>query len=570
MLNEISIRFSGEQGSGVQFTGQFAANYFSRLGYHVFAINDFESRIRGGYSFTQIRIGVNDVNCAKQAPDILIPFSLSVVDQDLDTISEATTLIIPKGFSNESLKNSNNNLITFEDVLQTNQLRYINTFYVALLTGIFNAGFDILKETIKEKLNKKPIETLNANIDVAETGYKYGAGLKLDSFKLTAPEKPNEDRKAMSGALAISAGIAAANCRFYSAYPMSPSTSIIEHLSDWAKESGIITEQAEDEISAMNLALGASYAGVRAMTGTSGGGMALMGETVSLAAVAEVPIVIANAQRPGPATGLPTRTEQGDLLFTLFMGHGEFTKIILAPGTQEKSFELAQKAFYLADKYQVPVFILSDQYLMDGIKTCPPLRPTPEYKERFIDMGNNNNGEYLRYKSTDNGVSPRMIPGLSNTHVTADCHAHDESGLKSESGEIKADLTNKLLKKRDAILNDISTPWLSQYEPAKNLVIGWGSSFGVINDALKLLNVTSHSATHMHFHEVYPLDADFIRNIREKHENVICVENNATGQFASLLKMEADIKVDHKVLKYNGRPFYLDELAKELERKMVK
>ena len=568
MRDEITIRFSGEQGSGVQYIGQLAANYLSTLGYYVFVVSDFESRIRGGYSFTQLWISRVHINSVKKSPDILIPFSKTVINRDVETILDDTLIIVTKDSINDSVKSYNRIFIDSNDILRKDQLKFINTFLLSILAGVFGTDLGVLKEILKMSLTRKGDEVVASNIVVSEIGYKYGKELRLENFRLIPSEIGKDDKRALSGSLSLANGIAEAGCKFYCAYPMSPSTSAMEHIAEISNKFGIIVEQAEDEISALNMALGAAYTGVRSMTGTSGGGLALMGETVSLAAIAEIPIVILNAQRPGPATGLPTRTEQGDLFFTLFMGHGEFTKIVLAPGSQEKTFELAQKAFYLADKYQVSVFILTDQYLMDSIKTCEKMVPISEYKERFILFEDEKDIPYLRYKITDNGISERKIPGFTNSCVVADSHIHDEAGLITEDGYRKNGLTEKFLKKKEIILDDISKPYIHENNSNENLVIGWGSTFGVISDAVKLLNKKKIMISHMHFHEIYPLHVDYIKQVCEKYKNVICVENNATGQFASLLKMEVSISVENKILKYNGRPFYLDELMCELERNL--
>lgn len=571
MINEITIRFSGEQGSGVQYTGKFAASYLNDLGYDVFAVNDFESRIRGGYSFVQLRVGINPGYSIKREPDLLFVYSKSVIERDLETISPDTIIILSKEFYTDKLKYHKTHLVNFNELLKKDESKYINTFFVAVVSGIFNTDFETLKKTLISGLEKKGTDVIDCNLSVAHAGYKQAAILKIESFKLHKPNNSAQKTKPLSGSHVLSAGIVAANCRFYSAYPMSPATSIMEHLSDWSKEFNIVVEQAEDEIAAINLAIGASYAGVRAMTGTSGGGMALMSEAVSLAAVSETPIVIANAQRPGPGTGLPTKTEQSDLLFTLFMGHGEFTKIILAPGTHEKAFELAQKAFYLADKYQVPVFILTDQYFMDSLKSCKKLRASKVFQERFIDFNSDNETPYLRYKLTNNGISPRKIPGYFNKRIVGDSHTHDESGMIAELSRIKIDMTDKLLKKKEAILKDIEPPYISNKNLAKNIVIGWGSTFGVLDDAIKILNQKGYQISHIHFHELYPLSCDCLKqNNKSNIKKIICVENNATGQFANLLKMEQDIIISDKILKYDGRPFYLNEIIYELERKLQK
>ncbi len=564
MLKEITIRFCGEQGSGVQFTGQLMSDYLTRAGYHVFAVNDFESRIRGGYSFVQLCAGTSEVYSIKKEPEVSIPFSRSVVENDIKTLSPNTVLILPNDSVTESINAFKKHVIDLDKLLDKSSLPFRNTFFVSFLAALLGTELELLKDAIQFNIKRKGTEIIENNLRVAETGYNYARKKDIEDFLLDKPENPKDKKRALSGSYAISAGAVASNCRFYAAYPMSPSTSVIERLSGWSKDYGILTEQAEDEIAAINLSLGASYAGVRAMVGTSGGGLALMSETVSLAALTEVPIVILNAQRPGPATGLPTRTEQGDLFFTLFMGHGEFTKILLAPGTHEKAFELTQKAFYLADKYQIPVFILTDQYLMDSIKSCEKWSDVREFKERFIDDSDDYQGSYQRYSFTKDGISPRKIPGMTEEAVVADSHTHDESGHICEDSEIRKKNVEKLLMKKEKILKDISPPYISTDIQKDTLLIGWGSTFGVISDAVQILTEEGFSVCHIHYHEIYPLNLDYL-NPTKPYKKVISIENNATGQFAKLMQMEG-LTVDEKILKYNGRPFYLDELLSEIKR----
>jgi 2-oxoglutarate ferredoxin oxidoreductase subunit alpha len=248
------------------------------------------------------------------------------------------------------------------------------------------------------------------------------------------------------------------------------------------------------------------------------------------------------------------------------MGHGEFTKVLLAPGTHEKAFELTQKAFYLADKYQVPVFILTDQYLMDSIKSCKKWSDVQEFRERFIDNRDDYQGSYQRYSFTEDGISPRKIPGMTEEAVVADSHTHDESGHISEDNEIREKSVEKLLMKKERILKDISPPYISTEIQKDNLLIGWGSTFGVISDAERILTEEGFSVSHIHYHEVYPLNLDYFTPAKP-YKRIISIENNATGQFARLLQMEG-LTVDEKILKYNGRPFYLDELLSEIKRRL--
>jgi 2-oxoglutarate ferredoxin oxidoreductase subunit alpha len=373
----------------------------------------------------------------------------------------------------------------------------------------------------------------------------------------------------IAGNDAIGFGVAASGCKFYSAYPMTPSTGIMNYLASKGKEYGIIVEQAEDEIAAINMALGASFSGVRAMTGTSGGGFALMVEGLSLAAMTETPIVIVLAQRPGPATGFPTRTEQGDLLFALHTAHGEFPRAVFAPGTPEQAFYLTNKAFDIAERFQVPVIILTDQYLADSQWTFEGFDLS---KIKYIDYrlrgdAFKNLSEYKRHAFTDSGVSPLGIPGDSKYLVVTDSDEHDEEGHIIEDAETRIKMLDKrLFKKLPLIKNEIEPPFFYGDNKPEIVIIGWGSTYGVMKEAVDALSKNRRIAM-LHFSEIYPFPLiekfDYL-SILNNAKLAICIENNATGQFARLIRAETGYEFKAKINKYDGRPFTLDNLLGEL------
>jgi 2-oxoglutarate ferredoxin oxidoreductase subunit alpha len=318
-------------------------------------------------------------------------------------------------------------------------------------------------------------------------------------------------------------------------------------------------EQAEDEISAMNMGIGAWYAGARGLASTSGGGFALMVEGLSLAGMIESPMVVHIGQRPGPATGLPTRTEQGELLFALYAGHGEFPRVIFAPGTIEDCFYLAQKAFNLADQYQVPVFILTDQYLLESHYNIPSLdvERTPLMKH-FVETEQG----YKRYQLTEAGLSPRGIPGFGEGLVVLDSDEHDEEGHITEDLDLRTKMVNKRLKKLDLLKKDVIPPELFGPQNYKTLIVGWGSTYHAIREALGRLG--TNDVAFLHFKQVYPLHPEAIAYFKKAKKTVI-IENNGTGQFGQLIRMQTGFDMDRKILKYNGLPFSADELEKELK-----
>jgi len=368
---------------------------------------------------------------------------------------------------------------------------------------------------------------------------------------------------------AVGLGALASGCKFYSAYPMTPSTGIMLYIASKAKEFEVIVEQAEDEIAAINMALGASFAGIRAMTGTSGGGFALMVEGLSLAAMTETPIVIALAQRPGPATGLPTRTEQGDLLFALHAGHGEFPRVIFAPGTPEQAFLLTNKAFDLAQKYQIPVFILIDQYLSDSQWTYDGfnLNKLTLTDWRATESELEGVKDYKRHFLTDHGISPFARPGTSRHLVVTDSDEHDEDGHLIEDAATRVQMVDKrLFRKMPLIRSEITPPVFYGNSRPDIILTGWGSTYGIMKEAVNILSETTKVAM-LHFSEIFPFpssqELDYLE-ILGKANMTIIVEQNASSQFARLMKTETGFEFTGKINRYDGRPFLVEELLGEI------
>jgi 2-oxoglutarate ferredoxin oxidoreductase subunit alpha len=342
---------------------------------------------------------------------------------------------------------------------------------------------------------------------------------------------------------------------------MSPATSIMHYFATAVLKTPVHFEQAEDEISAINMALGASYAGVRSMVATSGGGFALMQEGVSLAGMTETPIVVVVAQRPGPATGLPTRTEQGDLNFILHAGHGEFPRIIFAPGAIDETIALAGKSFELADRYQIPVFLLTDQYFADSVHIIEEEIPI-EVQTREYGVFDST---YQRYRLTEDGISPLACPGISNALVKFDSDEHDEEGKITEDPGLRIRMVDKRRKKIELLKKDAVLPTFYGHGDAMSVILCWGSNRLVVKEALEKLTREGFRTAALHFGQVYPLSSDMIAPYRLESKKLICVENNAGGQFASLLKQELGLDVTHPLLKYNGECFTVEELYQSLK-----
>ena len=379
---DYTIKIGGEAGQGVDTIGAILSKVFTRAGYYVFSHQDYESRIRGGHNFIQIRLSDRPVMASRNVVDILVALDRQSIIAHEKELSDDGMIVYDAAALNEKIDRPAFLDVPFTDIAvkQGGSKIMSNTVATGAVLGMLGMDLAIVREVIREELKKKDEHVIKANLDVVAAGHELAA---RDCLRCAFALPPAGKKKLLiTGNEAVGLGAVLSGCKFYSAYPMTPSTGIFSFVAGKALEHGIVVEQAEDEIAAINMALGASFGGVRSMTASSGGGFALMVEGLSLAGMTETPVVIGLGQRPGPATGLPTRTEQGELLFALYAGHGEFPRVIFAPGTGEQAIHLTNKAFDLAEKYQIPAFVLTDQYLADTSWSYEALRSreTAEYR----------------------------------------------------------------------------------------------------------------------------------------------------------------------------------------------
>lgn len=570
---DYSIKIGGEAGQGIQTIGDTLGKVFARSGLHIFTNQDYESRVRGGHNFYQIRISDRSVRAPKAAMDIIVALDRESIAQHSRELTDRGQLI----YDAESLKDKQDAPqfldIPFAKLAMEhgNSKIVANTVATGAVLGMLGMNLDVLLGLINETFTKKGEQIIAANRNAALAGYDHAVKTCLKcNFAVPLPEKP-APLMLVGGTEAIALGATASGVKFYSAYPMTPSTGIMNQLAAKEKEFGIVVEQAEDEIAAINMAIGASFAGVRSMTASSGGGFALMVEGVSLAAITETPIVIALGQRPGPATGLPTRTEQGELHMVLHAGHGEFPRFIFAPGSPEQAFFLTNKAFDLAEKYQVPSFVLFDTYLSDSQWTyrgfdLSRLRNT-DYRlrgGRFAQLP-----DYKRYGDARNGVMPLAVPGDGKHLVIADSDEHDESGHLTEDAALRIKMTKKrLFNKLPDMIREIAPPFLYGDHQPDIVLACWGSLYGLVREAVDAL-ASSYGIAMLHFSELYPFPStdrlDYLGLLRNARLT-LCVEQNATGQLSRLMKTETGFEFSEHVLKYDGRPFMVEELVKELKK----
>ena len=561
--DDLSIVLCGQAGQGIQTVEYLLTRIFKLAGYNVFATKEYMSRIRGGINSTEIRISSRPVHASVNKIDILIPLNEGAIRHVEERISPETITLADEETINKDFDHDNYTYVEVPFTKTASDIGnkiYSNVVAVGTIAGLLGVELQTISKYVKQFFSAKSEDVVQENLAAAKEGFNLGAGL-VGSSKINidiSRDAAIKDQILLSGTEAVALGAIAGGCNFISAYPMSPSTGVLAFLAKHAKDFDIIAEQAEDEIAAINMAIGGWYASARAMVTTSGGGFALMTEGLSLAGMLEIPIVIHLAQRPGPATGLPTRTEQADLELALYAGHGEFPRIILAPGKIEDGFYLTQKAFNLADKYQVPVFILTDQYFIDS---C--------YNTAFLDLSNmkiekhivKTEADYERYKITASGISPRGIPGFGQGLVAVDSDEHDEAGHITEDLDLRTKMVNKRLRKFELLKKDVIQPELVGPESYKNLVVCWGSTYNIIREAVK--NLGRNDVALLHFKQVYPLPEETMDYL-QRAEKTAVVENNASAQLAKLIRLNTGFDIENRILKYNGLSFSVEELTEEL------
>lgn len=537
-----NVLIGGEAGQGLQTVGHLLAKSLVRSGYSIHVTQTYESRVRGGHNTFSIRFGPRKVPTGQEKIDILVALNEETIDLHRQALTERGIIL-----GNAEWKRGEKNWMGLP-LKEFGQPVYWNTASVGVTAGLIGLEEAMIAGTMKDIFGEERSEP---NRKVLEMSYRWLSKQNAEWSKTPPPSNPVK-RLVMNGHEAVALGAISAGLKFCAFYPMSPSMSIAQALIDWAGEMGLVVEQAEDEIAAVNMAIGASYAGVPSLVPTSGGGFALMVEAVSLAAVSETPLVIVVGQRPGPATGLATRTEQGDLWFVLHAGHGEFPRAVFAPGTIEDCFHLTRKAFELAEKYQGPMFVLTDHFLADSYRD---MKPVDVSKLSFVrpqgDLSSLKT-PYLRYRMTRKGISPRLLPGLSEHLVVADSHEHTEDGHLTEDLSIRPKMVDKRLRKGDAIRSEVIPPDFQGDGKPEVLLISWGSTKGAAEEAAIQWRSRKKRVATLHFSQVWPMVPDQFMKVLEQSKQVICVESNATGQLAQLIRRETGFVIKKRVLRYDG------------------
>jgi len=554
----LNILIGGEAGQGLVTVGQILAKALVRSGYSIVVTQSYQSRIRGGHNTLAIRVGVDEVIAPCESVDLLVAL-------DRDTATLHSKDLLPDGLvvldGASEIDGDSLLKVPFKELAQE---RFSNIAALGVVSSLLGLDQGLMAGTLDDFFGKKDARLVAENDRALTAGVGWTTRHGTSSHKLSAVSD-HPKRLMMNGNEAIAFGALSAGLRLYSFYPMTPSTSIGLALAGQAKRMGLIVEQAEDEIAAINMAIGASFAGAPSMVATSGGGFALMVEGISLAAMTETPVVVVVAQRPAPATGLPTRTEQADLEFVLHAGHGEFPRAIFTPGSVEECFHLTRKAFELAERYQGPMFLLTDQFLADSYRAVMPFELedlTPVRAGKDVAES----PPYQRFAITETGISPRLLPGMTGHLVVADSDEHTQDGHITEDLSMRRQMVEKRLRKGGGIRAEAMPPDVEGDPNPGLLLVSWGSSKGAVQETASLMKSKGERVATLHFSQVWPLVPDQFVGHLESARQVVSVEGNAFGQLARLIRRETGFHIKKKVLRYDGLPLTPESILGELNR----
>ena len=577
IVNKLSLLVGGEAGAGITRSGFLFAKTCIRGGLYAFGANDYQSLIRGGHNFYTVRADAEQVHSQADTIDLLIALNKETILIHKHELVSGAGIIYDGDqttITDEELGRDNIKLypVPLRKIVKELEGPSIMENTVALGSAIALLDYDpellnsVLRDTFKPK-------TAELNIEAAKRGYNYAKEHYGNDFgyRLKKTGSAGKHKIFLTGNEAIGLGALNAGCKLYAAYPMTPATSILHFLAPLDREYNMVVIQVENEIAAVNMVAGASYAGARTMTATSGGGFCLMSEGLGMIGMTETSPVIVLVQRPGPSTGLPTYTAQGDLRFAIHASQGEFPRVVIAPGDVEESFYTTLEAFNLAEKFQIPALIISDKYLAESNGTSEPF----DQNRIGIDRGHlitedeyMGEEEYKRHKFTENGISPRAMPGTKGAIVRTNADEHNELGYTTEDPQLSTKMADKRFKKLDALnkeLENYETVKLYGPEEADATIIAWGSTKGPIREAMKILSKEGITVNYLQIVYLTPFPAGKIQQILQSAKKTIIVENNKTSQLSSLIREHLLTTVDHKILKYDGRPFNPEALSRSIK-----
>ncbi len=583
---DFAIGIGGEAGQGIATPGDILARIFARRGLNLNAYNAYQSIIRGGHTFLTIRASDGPARSMGDKLDVLIPLNQDTMDRHLKLLRAGACVLFDADKIKPGAPAAGVQIcpLPMKQLTGTNKLAG-NTVAIAATLQMLGVEFKAMEDALERIFRRKGDAVVAVNVGIARAGYDYAAA----NFKPFPVKTPNlgKGNAVLTGNMALAMGGIAAGVKFYAAYPMSPSTGVLMYMASHARQLGIMVRQVEDEIGVMNMVIGAAHSGCRSMCATSGGGFALMTEAVGMAGMIETPVVCIDVQRAGPATGVPTKTEQGDLWQVLGAGQGDFPRIIVAPADQLDSFKTIPELFNLCDKYQCPGLVLTDLLISEGTASVDPkelnFKPKIDRGELILPNGNGdsvnpfggaNDNAYLRYKLTESGISPRAVPGVpGHIHVAA-TDEHDEDGtlLSDEytNPTKRRMMVEKRARKMETVLAQIAPPKLVGPENAAVTLVGWGSTEGVIREAVeKLAGEEGIVANQLAIKWIVPFHTAEITRILSRSKKIIIIENNFSGQFARYLRSETGIAAHGHIRKYDGEPFMPHHIVNAVKEQLA-
>lgn len=575
-VNNFQWKIGGEAGYGIMSSGAMFSQIMLKSGLYVFDYPEYPSLIRGGNNTYQVRVSSEKIYSQVWPVNLLVALNQETVDLHKEELSFDAGVIyntdntkIDSTHFRPTVKLYPIPLDTIAEKEGGNKLMR-NTVAIGASLALLGNDFNLLKDIINATFSgKKDGQSIcEANIKAGQAGYNYIKKNFPEPFNYKIEKLENPNRMILTGNEAIVWGAIKAGCKFFAGYPMTPASSILHNMAQQARNYNIIVKHTEDEISAINMACGAGYTGVRAMTATAGGGFSLMVEALGMAGMMEIPLVIVEAMRPGPSTGLPTWTGQGDLKFLLSASQDEFPRFVLAPSDVEQCFYLTQEAFNLAEKYQTPVIIITDKYLAESRKWVEKFDSNKIKIARGDILGVDEllkMDDYKRYLETKSGVSPRSLPGLISGEHIANSDEHNENGFSDEGSEVRIKMMDKRFRKMEIAKNSIPEPVLIGEKKADCTLIGWGSTRGPILEAMKILAEKGIKTNYLQIVYLNPFPARKVNEVLDKAKKTVLIENNKTAQLASLIKEKTGRDVDYELLKYDGRPFYPEEIFNSIK-----
>lgn len=560
MGTDITVTIGGAAGQGIQTVGDLLALVCHRAGLYLMVINDFESRIRGGHSFMQLRISDEPVYAADDSIHLLVALNRESLAIHAEEIRAGGYALIDEQSVGEDDDKSDENgetgiaVVGFRRLAEEAGGRIMaNTVAAGAALGMLGAPDELVENVIEDQFSDKSQTVRDNNLEAARMGREAVSDVTFD-WRIRWPGKTPRG-KLVSGARALALGALAADCRVACFYPMSPATGIMVGLAGYMDRFPLVVEQAEDEIAAINMVIGASFAGVRAMTATSGGGFSLMVEGIGMAGITETPAVVVNAQRPGPATGLPTRTAQGDLQFVIHAAQDEFPRFVLAPRTLDEGYETMIRAFHLAEQYQVPVIVLVDQYFTDSLGIAGGKWDVPETVERFLvaDADMEDPERYRRFALSRSGISPRAVPCAGKARVMVTANEHAEDGHLSEAISDRNGQAEKRAKKMKAMAGEIRPPEVF-YPDSGLLLAAWGSTCGVVREAVMRLRRENHDVGAVFFTDIWPFPSAAAADALSAAKRFVMVEQNGSAQLGGLVRAQTGLNAAGAIVRYDGRP----------------